>query len=407
VEMLFVLSTLVGSKRKCEIQDALSNYEIIDIMNNYIEYLEWGNINESDRPFFQLEENNIEDESAYHGRGCKCDSDPSLKIQFLRFIYTFCSRDINNVKNKLSLFSCSDLQKIMCPEYITLFYLFFFQKYNQYKDDSVSKLNPKFHDMVKILEDKFYIFFYLNSNNYTKNDFSTSTQQIILEAIKLENIEQHISYINSNYDSNGIFNKLILKYIEECYYSSSKFWLASCIEVLIRGNNSFFQYATIRTGLMVFLLYDVIYNESDKTQILQLSFDILGELIKFNKANFFLLNYYFVDSNELNIFYKKIVDPKSLVDSNVFFRSILLSIEEFDKVDIHSKLPEEKYFTFNCKFCLFIKKKLKEVFNSLIKIVKPDEINQTNISCINTALVILIIHYNKRKLADFLQVKNL
>jgi hypothetical protein len=155
---------------------------------------------------------------------------------------------------------------------------------------------------------------------------------------------------------------------------------------------------------MGILLYDIIYSKSDQTQILQLSFDILGELIKFNKASFLLLNNYFVDNNEFGSFTQKVLDSKSLIDSNVFMRSVIISMNYFDEEDAKLNLEEDKYFSMNCKFCLFVKNNILNVFNSLIKVVKPNDINQTNISCINTALLILILKFNKQKLAEFLNV---
>jgi Trpc4-associated protein len=211
-----------------------------------------------------------------------------------------------------------------------------------------------------------------------------------------------------NYDKNdervGLLRKLIIKYIQECYFSSAKFWLASCIEVMVRGNNTFFQSVITTTGLMPCLLYDIIYAQGDSLQILQLSFDILGELIKFNKANFLLLNYYFVDNNEFNAFSKKAISKENLVDSNVFLRSILLSSDYFNNCDGKLGLQENQYFSFNCKFCKYLSESKYAIFYHLIQIIKPDDINQTNISCINTALLILILNYSNGKLAEFLKV---
>jgi len=141
---------------------------------------------------------------------------------------------------------------------------------------------------------------------------------------------------------------------------------------------------------------------------MQLSFDILGELIKFNRANFFLMNFYFVDNNEFSIFTKKIIAKETLVDSNVFLRSTILSTYFFDKADIEMGLDYEKneFFTQTCKFCRFINDNMFLVFNTLINIVKPDGINQTNISCINTALLILILNHlrGEKYIGEFLQV---
>ena len=55
IEMLFVLSTLIGSKRKVDVQNQLSNLNIIELLNSYLEYIEWGNIyHDNQRPSFIL-----------------------------------------------------------------------------------------------------------------------------------------------------------------------------------------------------------------------------------------------------------------------------------------------------------------------------------------------------------------
>jgi hypothetical protein len=70
IEMLFVLSTLLGGKRKAEVQDILSSLNIIDIISNYIDYIDWGNIHaETNRQSFDtIPESNLLDENAYHVR---------------------------------------------------------------------------------------------------------------------------------------------------------------------------------------------------------------------------------------------------------------------------------------------------------------------------------------------------
>jgi hypothetical protein len=138
--------------------------------------------------------------------------------------------------------------------------------------------------------------------------------------------------MQSTKDVVGLLKKIIFNYIVECPFSSAKFWLSSCIEVVLRGNNSFIQYFVAQTGLMPCLLYDIIYTKTDKSALLQMSFDVLAELIKFNKANFILLNHYLVDSNELSTMCTKVISKEHLVDSNVFLRSVILSKEKFEKV---------------------------------------------------------------------------
>ncbi len=63
--MLFVLSTLLGGKRKAEVQDILSSLNIIEIISNYIDYIDWGNIHaETNRQSFDtIPESNLLDEN--------------------------------------------------------------------------------------------------------------------------------------------------------------------------------------------------------------------------------------------------------------------------------------------------------------------------------------------------------
>jgi hypothetical protein len=415
--MLFVLSTLLGCKRKNEIQNKLSNYNIVDMLNSYLEYMEWGNsFSENTRPFFDVNESSFLDDSAYHGRGCKCDSDSALKIQYLRFIYTYCCRDNSNLHNKINMVSVLDTQNALQPNYITLFYFHIYKQWNlKYKNDKNSKPNNilmRFFNFLKqenisnsgkISQQNFLNYFESNDTEM-QNEM---IQKIILSNVSVESIGKFLQFftMNSNDDESvGLLKKLVVKYIQECQFSSSKFWLASCIEVMIRGNNTFLQYFTANSGLLPCLLYDIIYSRSDQVQILQLSFDILGELIKFNKANFLLLNYFFNDQNEFSTFSRKVIDKKTLVDSNVFLRSVIISHSFFDENDSLLKLNKEDFFTSNCKFCTFFRENIATIFHNLIQIVKPHDINQTNISCINTALLILIQKNFQNQLGEFLMV---
>ena len=84
-------------------------------------------------------------------------------------------------------------------------------------------------------------------------------------------------------------------------------------------------------------------------------------------------------------------------------RAIFLSIYFFDSNDKNIGLKQNEYFSNNSKICKFIKDKIYDLLLSLIGIVKVKNINQTNISCINSALIILIIQYLKNKLPNFLK----
>ena len=400
IEMLFVLSTLLGSKRKTDVQNQLSKLNIIELLNSYLEYIEWGNIySKNQRPSLNEENNNPEDDSAYHGNGCNCDCDSALKIQYLRLIYSFCCRDSDNLENKLKLFSEKDVQIFLDTGYIDLIKIILRDKYNFYKNQKQVKFNKEFITLIKILK--------LDDENDTerlKNTYK-NIESLIFKLCSPDNIKNLIQFYNKSDNEMGLFIKLIFKYMQECYFSSARFWISSCIEVILRGNNSFVQTFTIYSGLLYCLMNDILYGKQDKNQTLQISFDILGELVKFNRCSIFMMDYCLCDNVEFIEFNKKVLSKDTLIDSNVFLRALILSIYFFDLNDKNSGLTEKEYFTNNSKICKFIKDNLSTLFLSLITIVKVIHINQTNISCINTALIILIMKYlqNKQNLAIFLK----
>lgn len=200
---------------------------------------------------------------------------------------------------------------------------------------------------------------------------------------------------NDNYDETGLYIKLIYRYMQECYFSSARFWISSCVEIVLRGNNSFFQTFTCYSGLLYCLINDILYGKQDKNQMLQISFDILGELVKFNRCCFFALDYCFCDNTEFFEFTKKFVSKETLIDSNVFLRACVLSIYFFDTNDKKIEIKKDEFFSNKSKLCKFVKSKIYDLFYTLITVVKVESINQTNISCINTALIILLVQYLK------------
>lgn len=400
IEMLFVLSTLLGCKRKIEIQDKLSSLNLIEILSSYLEYIEWGNIySDNQRPYFNAENIDTNDDTAYHGNGCCCDCDSALKIQYLRAIYSFCCRDQDNFDNKLKLFSEKDIQRFLDSGYMELIKITLRDKYLYYKNNKRAKFNKEFLSLLKKLKIDTNT---LNNTSPKINSYK-NIESLLYNMCSSNNITNLVKNYNKNDEEMGLLGKLIFKYMQECYYSSARFWLSSCIEVVLRGNNSFLQTFTIYNGLMYCLIHDILYGKQEKNQTLQISFDILGELIKFNRCSFFILDYCFCDKTEFIEFTRKVFSKETLIDSNVFIRSIIISIYFFDFNDNENHLSEKDYFTNNNKICVFTKEKIYDLFLALIISIQIDNINQTNISCINSALLILIIQYLNKNLANFLK----
>ena len=399
IEMLFVLSTLLNCKRKVDVQNKLKDLKIIELLNSYLEYIEWGNIySDTQRPSFNEENINIQDDTAYHGQGCNCDCDSALKIQYLRLIYSFCCREKENMENKLKLFSQKDIQLFFEAGYLDLIKIVLQEKYLFYKDNKNVKFNKEFLFLVEQfkLDDIKEI---TNIKNSYKN-----IELLIHKITSPDNIKNLIQIYNNNDNQMGLYIKLIFKYMRECFFSSARFWISSCVEIVLRGNNSFFQTFTLYSGLLYCLLNDILYGKQDKNLMLQISFDILGELIKFNRCCFLVLDYYFCDKTEFNEFTKKFLSKDTLIDSNVFLRAIVLSIYFFDTNDKKMGLNKNDYFSNKSQICKVVKNKIFDLFLTLITIVKIENINQSNISCINTAMIILLVQYLKNnKLPKFLK----
>ena len=388
IEMLFVLSTLLNSKRKVDVQNKLRELKIIELLNSYLDFIEWGNIySDNQRPSFNEENINMQDDTAYHGKGCNCDCDSALKIQYLRLIYSFCCRDSNNLENKLKLFSEKDLILFFETGYLDVVKITLQEKYLFYKDNKNIKFNKSFLCLLKKfkLDDTEEIVRLKNSFN--------NIETLLYKIISPQNIKNLVQIYNNNYKEMGLYIKIIFKYMQECYFSSARFWISSCIEMVLRGNNSFFQTFTVYSGLLYCLLSDILYGKQDKNQMLQISFDVLGELVKFNRCCILVLDYCFCDNTEFIEFTKKFTSKDTLVDSNVFLRAIVLSIYFFDSNDKKVGLNKKDFFSNKSKICSFVKSKIYDLFLTLITIVRVDNINQTNISCINTALIILLVHY--------------
>ena len=85
---------------------------------------------------------------------------------------------------------------------------------------------------------------------------------------------------------------LLLKFLQQLYLSStclivSRFWLSRAIEGFLRGAVSPpDQHFLINRGLIKHLFDHIVNSDTKAKEIIQSSFDLLGELMKFNEAGF-------------------------------------------------------------------------------------------------------------------------
>ncbi|XP_077982757.1 short transient receptor potential channel 4-associated protein-like [Glandiceps talaboti] len=198
----------------------------------------------------------------------------------------------------------------------------------------------------------------------------------------------------------GLLTKIVEATKKEPVESPFRFWLGRAIESFLRGATSFSdQTFLLRRGLLEHIVRHMIDNDIKSKEILQSSFDLLGELMKFNINAFRRFNKAITSEFEFKDFMKLIQD--NIVDSNMFIRCLILSLEHFE----NEQTEHKEYALTKCQLLQFIHdKKVRFSFLfKLINIIKVESLTQENVSCLNTTLVFLMFAKQKGVLADYLQ----
>ncbi|XP_061428121.1 short transient receptor potential channel 4-associated protein [Lethenteron reissneri] len=226
-----------------------------------------------------------------------------------------------------------------------------------------------------------------------------------LGAIALEaKVSETKAVVNTNrrlvcLGDKGLLSKLIEVMKEEPPESSFRFWLARAVESFLRGTTSYVdQIFLLRRGLLEHILSCIIDSESTSRDILQSNFDLLGELMKFNVKAFKMFDTC-VDTEEK--FQKFLVQiNSSLVDSNMFIRCIVLSLERFSQTD-DSTVAE---VMLQCRLLTYMASVENQltILMRLISIVQVETLTQENVSCLNTSLVFLMLALRRGGLPIYL-----
>lgn len=264
-EVLFVLCTLLGGRRKLDAQDALDRLGVVPVLDDMFQRLPWyrreeqnaeddnsGNDDDGDNNNNEDQNGSVHQPNGIHGPGCECTPESALCVQYLRMIHNFCDRDCDNYEGRRLLLSDSEKRLIFSGESIE-------------SGAAAATVNP------------------------------------------------------------GLLTKLTQAFIRESDESPYRFWLASCIESFLRGSSSREQlYVAQESGLLEHLAEEISSDKLHCAGSLQTSFDLLGELGKGNAKVIGLL----VNELDEESFRRLMsVAAANLVDSNVFIRSLLLSLE--------------------------------------------------------------------------------
>lgn len=200
--------------------------------------------------------------------------------------------------------------------------------------------------------------------------------------------------------SKGLLTKIVEVMKKEPTTSTFRFWLARAVESYLRGNTSYCdQVFLMRRGLLQHVATNIVEHEIRHKEILQSSFDLLGELVKFNIEAFQTFDSIFTTQQKFDKFINTV--NRNLVDSNMFIRSLVLSLEHFiDEEDI-----SKEYVKKESKLLMYIGDFSRQLdyLHKLITIIDVHNLTQENVSCLNTTLVFLMFANRKSNLANYLQ----
>mmetsp|Transcript_2530 Transcript_2530/g.3730 ORF Transcript_2530/g.3730 Transcript_2530/m.3730 type:complete len:1042 (+) Transcript_2530:199-3324(+) len=268
VEVLFVICTLLGGRRKRDVQLRLAELGIVEVLTNMFPRLSWG----SHRSTSPLQRP--------HGAGCDCDPESALRVQWLRLVHNLVDREGG----------CAEVRKL-----------------------TLSRTTRRL----------------LNADSSTPG----------LREAECE------AWANDD----GLMKLIVSVLMKEPNDSPYRFWLASCVEAFLRGSSARDQLLIARSGLLEHLISDIIdYDRASEGNnggkkraqgALQTSFDLLGELIKGSLEVLILLEKDLTPDRLVKLIR---VMRANLVDSNVFLRNLVLSLDHCSKGNNWDELTKEE-----------------------------------------------------------------
>ena len=175
-------------------------------------------------------------------------------------------------------------------------------------------------------------FLRLVHNFYDRDFIDNPIKDFLLSTAEIQMIRDHPEKLLSSKgsipaSSRGLLSKIISTYINEPYDSIYRFWLLTCLEAFLRGSNKDHQVFVAHSGVIKHVIAHISSIGVKSSTNLQTAFDLLGELMKFNLYLLGVLEGSFEDQG-----FRDFIDIiiANLVDSNVFLRSLYLSLEFFN-----------------------------------------------------------------------------
>lgn len=343
IEVLFILSKLMFGTKKIQVQKRLKKAGIINVANKLYCLL----IKTMD--------------SMSPGQ--------DMKIQILKLVINYLSRDSYNLDNKLEWISQEEVLMMMKQEIYPAL-----MANSIYTDLETKKFAKEIAFIPTTIPLKKF-------NEYDETMLGSMTYDFKL--IK---------------DQRGFMSKIIQSFIEigeeslNLNSSNLRYWQASWIESFTRGWNPYLQLFIARSGILKILIKDIITIQTQDDANLQTAFDILGEMIRFNKRTILILESH-IRKSDLQKFKDKWVTH--LIDSNVFIRSLWLTLYKLTSENLSPDTESDSLFDCpfmnNSEIWSFANKSIGKIINGILSVIDYKTISQTNLSWLNTVIIIFIM----------------
>lgn len=394
VDVMFVLCSLLGGHRKADAQAKLVAAGIVPALEGICARLRW------DRDPTPI---------ANHGDDCECSTDAALKIHFLRLVS--CLADTDDPEMKRVFFSEEELAEFDGQPIE--------EKRNSAlplpsEGDSaeVEKADTPAHGvghglrlLLSRIQERLLGRVGDDATPHTSSEF---THPGALEAADSANLSMGRSSTHggrvspppgscsadnsSDVPAKGLASMLADVFVQNPN-SKHIFCVSSTLEAIVRGCPPEAQLLLLRRGLLRGLLVLIADGQPGATTLaespLQAQFDLLGELIKRNIDIFRTLN----SDVTLVTPLRKVLDiaRQNLVDSNVFIRSLFLSLQHFafdgDLTQRTGVMNSNAYDLDDCVLYNFLEEHATKVLLDLLYVV--DVFSHDKLCCLNTALLFL------------------
>lgn len=193
---------------------------------------------------------------------------------------------------------------------------------------------------------------------------------------------------------------ILMNTVEQDDFSNTRRYLLSgCMETFQRSATLVEKTFIARQGLLIHLVQQLSESDVKLSEISQFrltNFDLLGQLIKWNRTLFNDLNEIFRRDRKLLSRLLTAVSDR-LVDSNVFVRSLALSLERFraeDRAKACLGNYEGVHSLYNFDDCVlweFIETYRVRIIHDLLSSVRVKDLTFENICCVNTSLILFVI----------------